>query len=95
MIVSNIRLVHGFSILNISIYSTTQQVKTEVPFGNLDNQSHLTTIGELIEEKENQMRNALHEIYFGKVFQHSLTIYENIPFQVFDFSPFTNQFYFY
>ena len=68
-------------MLYISIYSTTQQVKTEVPFGNLDNQSHLTTIGELIEEKENQMRNALHEIYFGKVFQHSLPIYENIPFQ--------------
>lgn len=47
--------------------SITRQVKTEVPFGNLDNQSHLTTIGELVEEKENQMRNALHEIYFGKI----------------------------
>ena len=71
IIMINVR--HDLPLPYISIYFTTQQVKTEVPFGNLDSQSHLTTIGELIEEKENQMRNALHEIYFGKVIRKFFT----------------------
>ena len=43
------------------------QVQKEFSFANVDRQFHLITIGEMIEDKENQMRNELSEIYFGKV----------------------------
>ena len=33
----------------------------------MDKFPHLTNIGRMVEDKENQIRNELYEIYFGKV----------------------------
>ena len=56
-----------FWFAHTCLLSFLLQVQKEFSFANVDRQFHLIAIGEMIEDKENQMRNELSEIYFGKV----------------------------
>jgi len=46
--------------------SLTRQFEQDLSLSSMDKFPHLTNIGRMVEDKENQIRNELYEIYFGK-----------------------------
>lgn len=55
----------GSGMMNLG-GSLTRQVELDATLQSLDRHPHIANIGRMVEDKESQIRNELHDIYFGK-----------------------------